>query len=178
MIDKIMRNVENQAEYIDLLSVLRRDVKLDSAAIQRLTELYCKYGDGVEDGEDANIWIAIDMLPGRTRCSKEDFDGIGLSEQSLDALFTAQEILVQNDGVNDLGAQKILAQVNDSAVCLKIRVVLARIALDGMAAAWNFSELLTPVNELAAFICNHSDDMEQCVEFVREMRYKCRRETV
>lgn len=177
MIDKIMQRAESQTEYIDLLPVLRRDVSMDGATVHRLVELYLKYGEGVESGGDAQIWIAVDMLPGRDRCNIGDFAEIGLAEQSLDALFTAREILLRSSGVNEAGAQKILDQVNDSAADIKIRVTLARIALDAMAAARNFNELLDQISGLATFLGEHSEEMEKCAAFVKELRDKCRGES-
>ncbi len=169
-----MMKITDQSAYTDLLAVLRRDIELDAGTVERLVALYREHGQGVNSDEEARLRIAVDMLPGRERCDMADFSGIGLAENSLDALFTAQEILIRADEFNTDGAQKILDTVEDESIDLTLRAALARIALDAMMGARNFGAVVEQVGELAAFLSQlETDEMEKCAELVMEVNHKC-----
>lgn len=174
MIRDILRGITDQADYIDLLAVLRRDAAIDAATAEKLVALYRAHGKDVTSDEEARLRLAVDLLPGRERCDQADFAGLGLAEHVLDTVFTVQEILLRGEDIDANGADRILEAVGDETIPLVLRAALARLALDAMMSARNFNAVLEQVGELAAFLSGLSEAaMDKCVELVMEVREKC-----
>ena len=173
MIERILPAINNAEDYLSALSLFKADAALDSEEAEKLTSLYVKYSDQVSDLGYAKLCLAVDLLPGRTRENAADFAALELGED-LNVLFDTQELL---NGVELTAEQagSVTEQVTDGSASEAVKAVLARVGLDVMTRAVNFSELQEPVRVLAAFLTGlGTEKLDKYTVLVREVYQKCR----
>lgn len=174
MIEQILTEIKDPADYLSALSLFKADAPLTAEEADKLLALYAKYSDKITDRNYAKLCLAVDLLPGRSREDAGDFAALELGED-LNTLFAAKELLRTQD-MTEAAAQKVAAQVTGGGASEAARTVLARIALDVMTGARNFSELQGPVRTLAAFLTGlGAETLDKYTVLVTEVKAKCRR---
>lgn len=176
MIEQLLPNIKDPADYITALSLFKVDVPLTAAETEQLLELYAKYQSEAPDPDYLKICLAVDLLPGRGREDAADFAALGLSDRSLEALFTAQEIVAGREDLTEERASHAVALAADEALPLSLRVLVARTALDNMTASRDYVALRDQIAALAAFLTGiGAETLDRYTTLVGEVRMKCRR---
>lgn len=174
MIEYILPVIKDAEDYISALSLLKADAPLTSEEVNALLSMYAKYSDKSIDQGYAKLCVAVDLLPGRSREDAADFAALELGDD-LDALFSAQELLHGQELTTEQ-AEAVAAQVTGSSASKAARAMLARVALDVMAGAYNFSELQGTVRALAAFLTDLGPEtLDEYTVLVMEVKAKCGR---
>lgn len=174
MIEYILPAIKDAGDYISALSLFKAEVPLTNEEADTLLSLYAKYSDKITDPSYAKLCLAIDLLPGRGREDAAGFAALELGED-LEALFSAQELLLGQE-LTASQAEAVAAQVTDGGASEAAKAVLARIALDAMTGAHNFSELQGPVRALAAFLTGlGAETLDKYTVLVSEVKTRCKR---
>ena len=123
--------------------------------------------------KDAGVYISA-LSPGRGREDATDSAALELGDD-LDALFSGQELLLGQE-VTAEQAESVAAQVTDGTASEAAKTVLARVALDVMTGAHNFSELQGPVRALAAFLTGlGAETLDKYTVLVSEVKTRCKK---
>lgn len=174
MIEYILPAIKDVGDYISALSLFKADVPLTGEEADTLLSLYAKYSDKITDPSYAKLCVAVDLLPGRSREDTADFTALELGDD-LNALFSAQELLLGQE-VTAEQAEAVASQVTDGAASEAAKTVLARVALDVMTGAHNFSELQGPVRALAAFLTGlGAETLDKYTVLVAEVKTRCKK---
>lgn len=174
MIEYILPVIKDAEDYISALSLFKADVPLTNDEADALLSLYAKYSDKIIDRDYGKLCLAVDLLPGRGREDADDFAALELGDD-LEALFSAQELLCGQDLTLNR-AETVVAQVTEGKAGDGVKIVLARVALDVMTGAHNFSELQGPVRMLAAFLTGlGAETLDKYTILVSEVKTRCKR---
>ena len=175
MIEYILPTIKDPADYITALSLFKADAPLTAEEADKLLSLYAKYSDKITDRGFAKLCVAVDLLPGRSRENNvADFAALELGDD-LDALFLARDLLHGLELTAEQ-AQSAADWVVNSGASEAAKAVLARVGLDVMTGARNFSELQGPVRVLAAFLTGlGAETLDKYTVLVSEVKLRCRR---
>ena len=117
MLEQFLPTIKDPADYITALSLFKFDTPLTAAEAEQLLALYAKYQPEAEDPDYLKICLAVDLLPGRGREAAADFAALGLSERSLEALFTAQATVT--------GLEELTVERGHTVSCHKVAAELS-----------------------------------------------------
>lgn len=173
MIEYILPAIKDADDYISALSLFKADAPLTDGEADTLLSLYAKYSDKSIDQSYARLCLAVDLLSGRSREDAADFAALELGDD-LDALFSAQDLL-RGEELTAAQAEAVAAQVTDGGASEAAKTVLARVGLDVMTGAWNFSELQGPVRALAEFLTGlGAETLDKYGVIVEAAKNRCR----
>lgn len=174
MIEHILSDIKDAGDYITALSLFKADAPLTAEEADKLLSLYAKHSDKITDRGFAKLCVAVDLLPGRSRENAAGFAALELGDD-LDALFLARDLLHGLELTAEQ-AQSAADWVVNSGASEAAKAVLARVGLDVMTGARNFSELQGPVRALAAFLTGlGTEALDRYTVLVSEVKAKCRR---
>lgn len=174
MIEYILPAIKDAGDYISALSLFKADAPLTGDEADTLLSLYTKYSDKITDQSYAKLCVAVDLLPGRGRDDAADFASLELGDD-LEALFSAQELLLGQE-VTAEQAESVATQVTVGTASEAAKTVLARVALDVMTGAHNFSELQVAVRALAAFLTGlGAETLDKYTVLVSEVKTRCKK---
>lgn len=176
MLEQFLPAIKDPADYIAALSLFKVDAPLTDEEAEKLLAIYSKYQPEIDDPDYLRVCLAVDLLPGRTEADAAVFAPLKMGKKNLDALFAAKKIVV---GTEDLTVEKaagIVEQVQNEGVSLPVRVLLARLALDCMAASRDCAALREQITALAAFLTGcGTETLDRYTALVGEVRVKCRK---
>ena len=174
MLEQFLPNIKDPADYLTALSLFKADTPLTADDAEKLLALYAKYVPEAEDQDYLKLCLAADLLPGRER-GDAAFDMLELSGGDLDALFAVKEIASGSCEVDSQRAAEIAALVNGGTLSEPVGVLLARTALDTMAASRSYASMREQIAALAAFLTSRSTEvLDRYTALVGEVRMKCR----
>lgn len=181
MIEQILTTLgdeKNQKDYVTALTMFQTGVPLTEPEADRLAGLYEKYGTDVDHPELARLYMAVDLLPGRSREDAAIFAPLGLREEDLSALFTAKEtaVMLRKEETPDTDTvDAAVAVATGDTLSKPVALFLARSLLNGLAWRWDFGGFRTQAAALAAFLIGEGEEtMTEYEIFMEEMRGKCR----
>lgn len=173
MIGKLLPVIRDSADYITALSLFKADAPLNTEDAGKLVGIYQQYGESVEDSALAKLYLALDLLPGRTAENAADFAGLELPEDDLNALFLAKDI--SGGELKGETADQVVETVTGGELTRPVDIILARTALDIMADSRDFGGLREQTQALAGYLASvGAEEMEKYSEIVEEARIKCR----
>ena len=176
MLEQFLPAIKDPADYLAALSLFKADAPLTAEEAEKLLAVYAKYQTEMDDPDYLRLCLAVDLLPGRTEKDMADFAPLGLGEKNLDALFAAKKIVTGTEELTVEKAAHIVEQVQDETVSLPARVLLARIALDCMAASRDYASLREQITTLAAFLTGcGTETLDRYTTLVGEVKVKCRK---
>ena len=160
------REEKSQEDYITALAAFRGGGALEEEEAEKLAGIYEKYSRDAEHPELARLYMALDMLPGRSREDAAVFAALGLPQEDLDALFTARE----------MSAQLTEKEPPDEDVLeAAIDLFLARVLLNDLAWRWDFGGFRQQAARLAEFLIAAGPEvMTEYTIFLEEAGKKCR----
>lgn len=91
MIENILNNIKDQSDYLTALIMFRDSAPLTEEEVEKLIPLYQEYGQDPAHPELAKLYMALDLMPGRSRKDSAYFVPLGLPKADLDALFLSME---------------------------------------------------------------------------------------
>lgn len=172
MIEMILPAIRDGADYIKALTLFRSQSPTDAA---ELVGIYTKYAPHMEDAATAAIYIAIDLLPGRSMEDAGDFSSLGLSQADLESLFQAKTIAGGQHTLEQEEADAIVAATAGDSVSEPIKVLLARLALDALVSRGDCGAFSGQVSSLADYLASLGEDtLDKYTPMVSELRMKCR----
>ena len=181
MIEQILTTLgddKNQKDYVTALSMFQTGAPLKKPEADKLAALYEKYGTDAAHPELARLYMAVDLLPGRSREDAAVFAPLGLQEADLSALFTAKEtaVMLRKEETPDTDTvDAAVAAATDGSLSKPVALFLARSLLNGLAWRWDFGGFRSQAAALAAFLIGEGEEtMAEYEIFAEEMRRKCR----
>lgn len=175
MLERFLPVIKDPADYITALSLFRVDAPLTAEEAERLLAVYAKYLPDTEDPDYCKVCLAADLLPGRTGEDRAAFAPLELGDETLDALFEVKSVASGREDVAGERAERIVQIVRDGRVALPVRILLARAALDNMAASRDIAALREQVAALAQFLTGCGEEtLERYTALVGEVKLKCR----
>lgn len=175
MLEQVLPIIRDPAEYIAALSLFRLEAPLTKEEADRLLEIYTKYLDQAEDPGYARLCLAVDLLPGRGRETREDFASLGLEAEELETLFIVKELLMGEKEMTAERAKGARTAVEDEQLGMAYRILLARVALDLMATSGDYMAMREEIKALAAFLTGCGEELlDKYTILIGEVRMKCR----
>lgn len=176
MLEQFLPAIKDPADYITALSLFKVDAPLTAEEAEKLLAIYAKYQPEIDDPDYLRLCLAADLLPGRTEEDMADFAPLGLGEKNLDAIFAAKKMVTGTEDLEGEKAARIVEQVQDETVSLPARVLLARVALDYMAASRDCASMREQIAALAGFLTGcGTETLDRYTTLVGEVKVKCRR---
>ena len=174
MLEQFLPAIKDPSDYLTALSLFKADAPLTAEEAEKLLAVYARYLPETEDPAYCKICLAADLLPGRE--DHADFAALELGDATLNALFLARDIITGRVETDAECVGSIVETVNDAAVALPIRVLLARGALDAAAASRDIAAMRQEVSVLADFLTGCGTEvLDRYTVLVGEVRMKCRR---
>ena len=175
MIEYILPEIKDAGDYRAALSLFKADAPLSPEEAAQLMSIYEKYGKGAEAPALARLYIALDLLPGRTRDDIADFAALELTEDDLEALFLMQDLICGRAELTGAAASAVVAAVG-GLLTRPVDILLARAALDAISGSRDFSGLREQAAALAAFLTGLGPEVvDRYSVLLGEVRMKCRR---
>lgn len=173
MLEQFLPAIKDPGDYLTALSLFKADAPLTAEEAEKLLAVYAKYLPETGDPEYCRVCLAADLLPGRT--DGADFAALELGDAALSALFSARDIITGRVETDAARIGSVLEMVNDSAVPLPIRVLLARGTLDAAAASREIAAMRREISALADFLTGcGAGVLDRYTALVGEVRMKCR----
>lgn len=175
MIEYILPEIKDTDDYLTALSLFRIGEPLTNAEAASLINIYQKYEPQADNAARAKLYIALDMMPGRTADDEADFVGLNLPPQDLSGLFLVKKILTGNQELTDGIADSVVEAVQSGGLTRPLDILLARVALDSIAGARDFGGLREQAQALAEFLTGvGTEEMDRYSVIVEEAKIKCR----
>lgn len=176
MIERILPNINDPADYIDALALLKADTIPATEEWDGLLALYTKYLPEEDSGDRDYVilCLALDLMIANGNAEKADFDGRRLSKYDLDALFWVWELVGVKEDVDLPKAKAVTELAQEGQLSETARILLARTALDAMAASRNYLDMRAQIAEMAEILTgSDTARLDRCTRLLREVRYKC-----
>ena len=172
------REEKDQTDYITALTAFREDSALEENQVEKLTEIYEQYGRDTAHPELSRLYMALDLLPGRSREDAAVFATLGLNQADLDALFTAREMstkLTEREMPDKEALDAAVETATGGSLSRPVDLFLARVLLNDIAWRWDFGGFRHQAAELAGFLIEAGvDTMNAYTIFMEEAGKKCR----
>lgn len=172
-----LRREKDQKGYLTALTLFQSDRALTEDRANALAELYEKYGADPAHGELSRLYMALDLLPGRSRADEAVFSHLGLKKEDLDALFTAKETLTMLHTERTPDIAMVNAAMETAAggtVSRPVALYLARSLLNALAWRWDFAAFRTQAAALASFLIDAGEEtLSEYETFLEEALKKC-----
>lgn len=176
MIEYVLPSIKDASDYLTALSLFKADTPLTGEEAETLGRIYQRYGRDVDNRATAKLYIALDLLPGRTEEHRADFAGLELPDADLDALFLAKGIITGQLELTPEAAGQAVEAVTGGTLTRPVDIILARLVLDTMTGSRNFGGLREQVQALAEFLVSVGDEeLDRYSVIMEEARIKCRR---
>lgn len=172
------REEKSQEDYITALAAFRGGGALEEEEAEKLAGIYEKYSRDAAHPELARLYMALDMLPGRSREDAAVFAALGLPQEDLDALFTAREMsaqLTEKEPPDEDVLEAAIEAATGGALSRPIDLFLARVLLNDLAWRWDFGGFRQQAARLAEFLIAAGPEvMTEYTIFLEEAGKKCR----
>lgn len=174
MLGRFLQGITESEDYLAAISTLQNSEPMTRETAQKVLNVYARYLPyGTEPGY-AKVCLAVDIMAVRTEADAVFFAPLELEERELQALFAAKTIAGDRSAGSRKKAREIVKQVQNEELSLAVRVILARCALDSMAARWDLAELRDEAVALSEFLIScGSEAMDKYSEIIREVRMQC-----
>ena len=174
MLGRFLQGITEAEDYLAAIAAFQSSGPMTREEAQRVLEVYARYlPNGTEPGY-ARVCLAVDIMAGRTEEDAAFFAPLELEEGELTALFAARAVAGDKPGGSLKKAQELVKQVENEALSLAARVILARCALDSMAARWDLGKIRSEVAALSRFLTGcGSEVMDRYSDVIREVRLQC-----
>ena len=174
MLDKFLPEIKDPEDYLTAVSLFRTDRRLGKEEAEKLLDIYARYLGGADDPAYIKACLAVDMLPGRTMEDAADLAALGLGDDDLRALFAARGIIYKKMEAGPQDVLDAVEQIRGGALSMPIKVLLARTALDAVAASRNFAAMREQAAFLAEFLTGCGvETLDRYTGLAEEVRMKC-----
>ena len=173
MLEQFLPVIKDPGDYLTALSMFKVGQPLTDEEAEKLLTVYAKYLPEMDDSDYCKICLAADLLPGRE--DGADFAALELGEATVAALLKARDDIAGKVEIDADRARHIVETVENKAVALPARVLLARGALDIMAGSKDVAALRGEIAALAKFLTDCGTEiLDLYTPLVGEVRIKCR----
>lgn len=174
MLDKFLPEIKDTEDYLAVLSLFRMNGPLGKEEAEKLLDIYARYLEAGDDPAYIKVCLAVDMLPGRTMDNAADFEALDLGDGDLRALFAARGLIYKKMEAEARDVLDAVEQIHSDTLSMPVKVLLARTALDAVAASRNFAAMREQAAALAEFLTGCGTEiLDRYTGLAGEVRMKC-----